>query len=98
MASTSQERKKAKEMQKQINKLQKELGEEIITIFKEAQKPLDVEEIAALYPDNERKKSANEKELKMYIQMGLGPLVNDGILVQLPVSEDGRYRLELRED
>ena len=95
MGQKSLDKQKAKEMQKAIAKLQKELGNEILSVFETAKKPLDLNEIMALYPDNERKKEGSEKTLKSYIQMGLGPLVQNGKLKQLPVSDDGRYRLEL---
>ncbi len=95
MGQKSLDKKQAKAMQKAIAKLQEELGEEIIDVFKTAKKPLDIAELMALYPDNARKQESDEKTLKSYMQMGLGPLVQNGLLKELPVSEDGRYRLEL---
>jgi hypothetical protein len=95
MGQKSLDKQKAKEMQKAIDKLQKELGKEIIGVFEAAKKPLDIAEIMELYPENERKKESDEKTLKSYIQMGLGPLVHGGKLKELPISDDGRYRLEL---
>ncbi len=95
MGQKSLDKKQAKAMQKAIAKLQEELGEEIIDVFKTAKKPLDIAELMALYPDNARKQENDEKTLKSYMQMGLGPLVQNGLLKELPVSEDGRYRLEL---
>ncbi|MBN2895916.1 MAG: hypothetical protein JXK05_08530 [Campylobacterales bacterium] len=95
MGRKSIDKQQAKEMQKAINKLQKELGEEIVAIFKEAGKPLDVEELMERYPDNARRQESNATTLKRYMQLGLGPLVQEGVLKQLPQSADGRYRLEL---
>ena len=90
----SLEKKKAKNMQKAIQALQKELGDEILEIFKEAKRPLDLTEIIELYPDNARRAENDEANLKRYMQMGLGPLVNDGVLKQLPIDTDGKHRLE----
>jgi len=95
MGQKALDKKKAKAMQKAINALQSELGKEIMEIFTTAKKPLDLAEIIALYPQNERREKSNEKELKQYIQMGLGPMVQNGILKQLPIDSEGKHRLEL---
>ena len=95
MGQKSLDKKKAKEMQHAINQLQKELGEEIIAVFKDAGKALDLAELIEIYPENERKTHNDAKTFKSYLQLGLGPLVQNGQLRQLPVSSDGKYRLEL---
>ena len=95
MGQKSQEKKKAKKMQKAIHALQEELAKEILEIFQDAKRPLDLAEIIALYPDNARKAENDEANLKRYIQMGLGPMVQDGVVRQLPVDSEGKHRLEL---
>lgn len=95
MGQKSLDKKKAKEMQKAIAKLQSELGEEILEIFKRVGKPMDIAEIMENYPNIDRKTQNDEKTLKSYVQMGLGPLVQEGTLKELEVSSDGRFRLEL---
>lgn len=95
MGQKSQEKKKAKEMQKAVHALQAELGEEIMEIFQTAKRPLDLQEIIELYPDNARKADNDAANLKRYIQMGLGPMVQDGVLKQLPIDSEGKHRLEL---
>jgi len=98
MGQKSLDKKKAKEMQRAINQLQNELGEEIIAVFKEAGRALDLAELMEIYPENERKTKNDAKTFKSYLQLGIGPLVHNGQLKQLPVSSDGKYRLELVEN
>jgi hypothetical protein len=95
MGQKSLEKKKAKEMQKAIRALQDELGKEILEIFHKADRALDLEEIIELYPDNARRAENDGANLKRYIQMGLGPMVHEGVLKQLPIDEEGKHRLEL---
>ncbi len=95
MGQKSLSKKKAKEMQKAIHALQVELGKEISEIFKEAKKPLDLAEIIELYPNNARRAEGDETTLKRYIQMGLGLMIQEGSVKQLPVDKDGKHRLEL---
>ncbi|MEA1919278.1 MAG: hypothetical protein U9N52_05510 [Campylobacterota bacterium] len=95
MGQKALDKKKAKEMQKSIHALQVELGAEIMEIFKTANKPLDLAEIIALYPDNARRADNDEANLKRYIQMGLGPMVHEGVLKQLPIDSEGKHRLAL---
>ncbi|MEA3522687.1 MAG: hypothetical protein U9R50_06905 [Campylobacterota bacterium] len=95
MGQKALEKKKAKEMQKAIATLQDELGKEIMEIFQTAKKPLDLAEIIALYPENARRADNDAANLKRYIQMGLGPMVQNGVLKQLPIDTEGKHRLEL---
>ena len=95
MGQKSLNKKKAKEMQKAIHALQVELGKEISEIFKEAKRPLDLAEIIELYPDNERRAEGDETNLKRYIQMGLGLMIQEGSIKQLPVNNEGKHLLEL---
>jgi len=95
MGQKALDKKKAKEMQKAIAALQVELGKEILEIFQSAKKPLDLAEIIALYPDNARRADNDAENLKRFIQIGLGPMVQDGVLKQLLVDSEGKHRLEL---
>ncbi len=95
MGQKAVDKKKAKEMQKAIYALQIELGKEILEIFQSAKKPLDLAEVIALYPDNARRADNDAENLKRYVQMGLGPMVQDGVLKQLPIDSKGKHRLEL---
>ncbi len=95
MGQKAQEKKKAKEMQKAIAALQAELGKEILEIFQNEKRPLDLAEIIELYPDNARRADNDVANLKRYVQMGLGPMVQDGVLKQLPIDSEGKHRLEL---
>ncbi len=95
MGQKAIDKKKAKDMQKAIAALQAELGKEIMEIFQNTKKPLDLAEIIALYPENARRADNDAENLKRYIQIGLGPMVQDGVLKQLPIDSEGKHRLEL---
>ncbi|OQX60176.1 MAG: hypothetical protein B5M52_00845 [Helicobacteraceae bacterium 4484_230] len=87
--------KQTKAMQKKISRLQKELAAEIEDVIRAYGKPMDMQEIIDHYPDNERKKMSDAKTLKQYISMGLGYMISQGIIKELPKTPDGRYLLEL---
>jgi hypothetical protein len=95
MGQKSLEKQKAKKMQKAIHALQVELGKEILEIFKKADRALDLAEIIELYPDNARRAENDETNLKRYMQMGLGLMIQEGTIRQLPVDSEGKHRLEL---
>lgn len=95
MGQKSLEKRKAKEMQKAIQALQLELSKDILEVFKEADRALELEEIIQLYPDNARKKEGDKANLKRYVQMGLGYMIEEKMLKQLPADSEGKYRLEL---
>ncbi len=97
MGKHSAEKRKQKEKQRQIDQLQKELGVEIIEILKAANTPLDINQIVEHYPQNARRKESDDKTLKLYMSMGLGPLIQEGKVKELPQAEDGRYPLALAE-
>ncbi|GEM_PF-1845561 len=88
-------KKQAKKMQKMIAALQKELADDIVAVMEASGEPMDMAQIVEAYPDNERRKSSNPQELKQYISMGLGKLIQDGKVRELPRTADGRFLLEL---
>ncbi|HHH73038.1 MAG TPA: hypothetical protein ENL04_04360 [Sulfuricurvum sp.] len=89
-------KKQAKKMQKMVNALQKEMADTVYETMKEAGKPLDVNDIVTAYPDNERRKSCkDDNELKLHISMGLGKLIQDGKVKELPKTADGKFLLEI---
>lgn len=89
-------KKQAKKMQKMVNALQKEMANSVFETMKKAEKPMDVNEIVSAYPDNERRRGCkDDKELKLYISMGLGKLIQDGKVRELPRTDDGKFPLEI---
>ncbi len=89
-------KKEAKKMQKMIKALQKEMADSVLEVMRNAKEPMDIEEIIAAYPNNERRKSCkDDKELKLYISMGLGKLIEDKKVRELPKTDDGRFLLEV---
>ena len=95
MAKSSIDKRKAKEMQKGIHKLQLELSDEITTTFKTASTSLDIDEIVENYPDNIRKTTCDTKTLKQYVSMGLGYMIDKGLVKELPQDENGKWKLAL---
>lgn len=95
MGKNSIDKRKAKEMQKGIAKLQLELSAEITEVFKASSAPLDIMQIVANYPENARKTSCNEKTLKQYVSMGLGYMIEKKLVKELPQDEDGKWKLAL---
>ncbi len=95
MGKHSQERKHAKEMQKKIITLQKELAKEIEDIMKAHDEPMDMQAIIDHYPDNERKIESDAPTLKRYVSIGLGYMISEGMIKELPKSEDGKFLLAL---
>ena len=89
-------KKQAKKMKKMIEALQKELSAEILSLMQAYGKPMDIEQIVDAYPDNARRQSCkNRQELKQYVSIGLGSLIQDGKLKELPRAADGRFYLEI---
>ncbi len=89
-------KKQAKKMQKMINALQEEMAQSVLDLMKVANEPMDMPSIIEAYPDNERRQSCkDDKELKLYISMGIGKLIQDGKIRELPKSADGRFLLEI---
>ena len=83
-------------MQKMINALQEEMAQSVLELMKVANEPMDMPAIIEAYPDNERRQSCkDDKELKLYISMGIGKLIQDGKIRELPKSADGRFLLEI---
>jgi hypothetical protein len=95
MGKNSIEKRKAKEMQRGIEKLQLELKDEITEVFKTSSSTLDIQEIVQNYPNNARKASCNEKTLKQYVAMGLGYMIEKGLVKELPQDADGKWKLAL---
>ena len=95
MGKNAIDKRKAKEMQRGIEKLQLELSQEITQVFKTVSTPLDIEEIVKSYPDNVRKASCNAKTLKQYVAMGLGYMIDKSLVKELPQDENGKWKLEL---
>ena len=89
-------KKQEKQMKKKLNALQNEMAETVLETMKKAGKPMDLAEIIAAYPDNERRRGCkDDKELKLYVSIGLGNLIKQGKVKDLPKSLDGRYLLEV---
>ncbi len=98
LSQSPKTKKQAKQMKKALETLQNEMSESVLETMRTAGKPLDLAEIIAAYPNNERRRGCkNDKELKLYISMGLGSLIQSGQVRQLPKSLDGRYLLEVAE-
>jgi hypothetical protein len=95
MGKNSINKRKAKEMQRGIEKLQLELKDEITEVFKASDTPLDIYEIVQNYPDNARKASCDEKTLKQYVAMGLGYMIEKGLVKELPQDANGKWKLAL---
>ncbi len=95
MGQNSIDKRKAKAMQKGIQKLQQELSNEIMTVFKRAATPLDINDIVANYPDNERKASCDTVTLKKYVSIGLGYMIEKQLIKELPQDENGKWKLTL---
>ncbi len=95
MEKNSINKRKAKAMQKGIQKLQLELKDEITAIFKNASKPLDINDIVANYPQNKRKVSCDTVTLKKYVSIGLGYMIENKLVKELPQDEDGKWNLVL---
>ncbi len=98
MGKNSMDKRKAKAMQKGIQKLQVELSREIMGIFQSASTPLDINEIVANYPDNERKASCDTMTLKKYVSIGLGYMIEQQLIKELPQDEHGQWKLALIKD
>lgn len=95
-ANATLTKKQTKQLKKQMEALQKEMADSVLETMKRAGKPVDVAEIIAAYPDNERRRSCkDDKELKLYISMGLGKLIQEERVRELPKAQDGRYLLEI---
>lgn len=89
-------KKQAKKMQKMINALQNEMAQSVLQTMEDAKTPLDINEIVTAYPDNERRKSCKDNnELKLHISIGLGKLIQEGKVRELPRTKDGRFPLEI---
>ncbi len=95
MGQNSIDKRKAKAMQKGIQKLQLELSNEIIAVFKSVSGPLDINDIVANYPDNERKASCDTVTLKKYVSIGLGYMIEKKLIKELPQDDNGKWNLEL---
>jgi len=89
-------KKQAKKMKKLIDQLQQELAEEVLAIMRDKGEPMEMTAIVEAYPDNERRRSCrNMQELKQYVAMGLGKLIHEGQVRELPKTNDGRFLLEV---
>jgi len=87
-------KKQAKKMQKMLDTLQKEMAETILLTMQQKGEPMEMAEIIAAFPDNERRRSCkNDQELKLYVSMGLGRLIRDGSVRELPKTADGKHLL-----
>ncbi len=95
MGQNSIDKRKAKAMQKEIEKLQLALSHEIMSVFNKRSMPLDINDIVAHYPDNERKSSCDTVTLKKYVSIGLGYMIEQGMIRELPQDENGKWKLEL---
>ncbi len=95
MGQNAMDKRKAKAMQKGIEKLQRELSDEILSVFHKASTPLDINEIVANYPENDRKASCDTATLKKYVSIGLGYMIEQKFVKELPQDEEGRWRLAL---
>ncbi len=93
MGQNSIDKRKTKAMQKGIQKLQLELSGEIMTVFKSVSTPLDINDIVANYPDNERKASCDTETLKKYVSIGLGYMIEQQLIKELPQDEHGKWKL-----
>lgn len=82
-----------------MRKLQNEMAASVLELMRSSAEPMDMADIIAAYPDNEiKKKCSSENELKHYIAIGLGKLIQDGSVKELPKTADGRYPLEVVSD
>lgn len=89
-------KKQEKKLKKQMEALQNEMADTVLETMKKAGKSLDMAEIIAAYPDNELRQScSNDNDLKLYISMGLGTLIQEGKIKELPKTDDGRFPLEI---
>lgn len=95
MASNSVDKRKAKEIKKAMHNLQLELADEITSVFKTAAQPLDIDEIVAHYPDNIRKTSCDTKTLRQYVAIGLGYMIGEKMVKELPQDSNGKWKLAL---
>lgn len=83
-------------MQKMMKTLQKEMADTVLEIMNASDKALDMPAIIEAFPDNERRRGCkNIQELKMYVSMGIGKLIQDGKVKELPRTLDGRFPLEV---
>lgn len=83
-------------MQKMMKALQKEMARSVLEVMQAAATPLDLPAIIESFPDNERRRGCkNTQELKMYISMGIGKLIQDGKVKELPRTLDGRFPLKI---
>lgn len=89
-------KKQEKRLKKQMEALQKEMADTVLETMKNAARALDMAEIIAAYPNNELRQScSNDNDLKLYISMGLGKLIQEGKVKELPKTDDGRFPLEV---
>jgi hypothetical protein len=95
MASNAIDKRKAKEMKKAMHKLQLELADEITSVFEAAAQPLDIDEIVAHYPENARKASCDAKTLRQYVAIGLGYMIGEKMVQELPQESNGQWKLAL---
>ncbi len=88
--------KQNKSLKKMMRRLQSEMSTSVLDVMKKHKEPLDLAQIITLYPDDERRKSCkSDIELKHYISIGLGKLIMDKQVRELPKSIDGRLLLEV---
>ncbi len=84
-----------KALKKMMKKLQDEMSTSVLQLLQSSPEPLDLTQIIELYPDNERRRSCQSlDELKRYISIGLGKLIEDKKVTELPQSSDGRFLLK----
>jgi hypothetical protein len=96
VTETAMTKKQAKKAKKLLNELQKEMADSVFETIKSAGKALDLSEIIAAYPDNARRRSCkDDKQLKLYISMGIGTLIEQGRVIELPQSADGKFPLDI---
>jgi len=96
MGKHSQEKQAMKKKQKAVHALQNDLAKEIIETFEKENRDMDLAEIVEAYVNEDRKNEGDEKLLKQYVMMGLGPMVHDGRVEQLAEDSDGKHKLKLK--
>ena len=95
MGKHSQEKQAMKKKQKAVLALQNDLAKEIIETFEKENRDMDLAEIVEAYVNKDRRNEGDEKLLKNYVMMGLGPMVHDGRIEQLDVDADNKHKLRL---
>ena len=95
MGKHSKEKQAMKKKQKAVYALQDELAIELIETFEKENRAMDIDEIVTCYVNEERRAEGNEKLLKQYVMMGLGPMIHDGRVELLEIQADETQKLKL---